>query len=50
MNIKGGAGASNDKAFQQDDEVVRRPERYANRWIKLAQVINPTRFLGNRKS
>jgi hypothetical protein len=28
------------RAFEDDAEIVRRPERYARKWRKLAQVNN----------
>jgi hypothetical protein len=40
LNIEDETSRPNRKVLEDDADVVRRPERYARKWRKLAQVSN----------
>jgi hypothetical protein len=40
LNIEEETAAPHLRALEDDQDAVRRPERYARRWRKLAQVNN----------
>ena len=41
LNIKDETSTPNRKTLDDEAEAVRRPERYARKWRKLAQVNDP---------